>query len=141
MATESKPSYEKPLPASDVETKPYWDAAREHRLVLQQCQSCKKYVFYPRALCPHCHSDRLAWKPASGEGTIYTFTVARRPAGPTFKADTPYVIALIDLKEGPRMMSNIVAKDVAGVRIGQKVRVVFDDVTPEVTLPKFEIVA
>ena len=130
-------SYEKPLPVVDAETQPYWDAAQQHKLKIQRCEDCSKYVFYPRALCPHCHGDRLAWTEASGEGTIYTFTIARRPAGPAFKADAPYVVALVELKEGVRMMTNIVTKDVSRVKIGQKVRVHFEDVTPEVTLPKF----
>jgi hypothetical protein len=83
--------------------------------------------------------ERLAWKQVGGEGTVYTFTVARRAAGPAFKADTPYVIALIELKEGPRLMSDIVTPDVGAVKIGQKVRVVFDDVTSEITLQKFAL--
>ena len=133
-------SYEKPLPVVDAETEPYWEAAKQHKLNIQHCQDCKKYVFYPRALCPHCHGEHLTWTEASGEGTIYTFTVARRPAGPAFKADAPYVIALVELKEGPRMMTNIVTPDVNRVKIGQQVRVHFDEVTAEVTLPKFKIV-
>jgi uncharacterized protein len=133
-------TYEKPLPVVDAETKPYWDGAKAHKFCLQQCQDCGKYVFYPRALCPYCHGERLVWKEASGDGTIYTFTIARRPAGPAFKAEAPYVIALIDLKEGPRTMTNIVTQDVASVKIGQKVRVHFDEVTPEVTLPKFVVI-
>jgi len=132
-------AYEKPLPVVDAETQPYWDGAKKHKLMLQQCQGCSKYIFYARTLCPHCHSERLTWKEVSGDGTVYTFTIARRPAGPAFKADAPYVIALIDLKEGARMMSNIVTPDVSRVKIGQKVKVTFDDVTPEITLPKFVI--
>ncbi len=132
--------YEKPLPVIDNETRPFWEAAKAHKLVLQQCGGCGKYVYYPRAICPHCHADSLEWKDVSGEGTIHTFTVARRPAGPAFKPDLPYVVALIDLKEGPRMMSNIVTEDVDSVKIGQAVTVVFEDVTDEVTLPKFRVV-
>ncbi len=132
--------YEKPLPVLDADSRPFWEGAKAHKLVLQQCGGCGKFVFYPRVLCPHCHSDHLEWKDVSGEGTIHTFTVARRPAGPTFKEDLPYVVALIDLKEGPRMMSNIVTDDVDAVKIGQSVKVVFDDVTDEVTLPKFQVV-
>ncbi len=131
--------YDKPLPVIDAETRPFWEAAKAHKFVLQQCAGCGKFVYYPRAICPHCHGDQLEWKEASGEGTIHTFTVARRPAGPAFKEDVPYVIALIDLKEGPRMLSNIVTDDVDSVKIGQQVRVVYDDVTDEVTLPKFQV--
>src|SRR5574341_127104 len=130
--------YEKPLPVVDPESKPYWDAAKQHRLVIQQCQDCRAYVFYPRALCPHCHGARLDWKPVSGEGTVYSFTIAHRPAGPAFKGDVPYVVALIELREGARILSNLVTKNVDAVRVGDPVRVVFDDVTPDITLPKFE---
>ena len=132
--------YEKPLPVVDVESKPFWDGAKAHKLMLQHCQSCGKYIYYPRTLCPHCKDDKVEWKQASGEGTIYSYTVAHRPAGPAFKADVPYVIALIDLKEGPRMLSNIVTDDPSSVKIGQQVKVVFDDVTEEITLPKFQVV-
>lgn len=132
--------YEKPLPVVDADSRPFWEGAKAHKLVIQQCAGCEKFIFYPRAVCPHCFGDRLEWKDASGEGTIYSFTVARRGAGPAFKDDVPYVIALIDLKEGARMMSNILTDNVDSVKIGRNVRVVFEDVTDEITLPKFEVV-
>ena len=132
--------YDKPLPVVDAESKPFWDGAKAHKLVIQQCGGCKQFIFYPRAVCPHCSGDTLQWSDVSGEGTIYSFTVARRGAGPAFKDDAPYVIALIDLKEGARMMSNIVTGDVDSVKIGQSVKVVFEDVTDEITLPKFQVV-
>ena len=135
-----KTPYEKPLPVVDAESRPFWDAAKAHKFVLQQCADCSRYIYYPRVVCPHCFGERIEWKDASGEGTIYSFTVARRGAGPAFKEDAPYVVALIDLKEGPRMMSNIVTDDVDVVRIGQQVRMVYDDVTEEITLPKFAVV-
>ena len=130
----------KPLPVVDTETRPFWEGARHNKLMLQRCAACRKYVFYPRALCTHCHSARLDWVEASGEGTIHSFTIARRPAGPAFQADVPYVVALIDLKEGVRMMSNVVTDDVESVRIGQRVHVVFDPVSAEISLPKFKVV-
>jgi uncharacterized protein len=129
--------YEKPLPIVDVDSLPFWRAAREHKLAVIHCRDCGKRFFYPRALCPHCHSAAVEWMTASGRGTIYSFTVARRPAGPAFKGDVPYVVALVELEEGPRLMTNIVTTDVNGVRIGQKVKAMFDDVTDEVTLAKF----
>jgi uncharacterized OB-fold protein len=129
--------YEKPLPGIDQESLPFWQAARERRLAIMRCGACRKHFFYPRLYCPHCHSAAVEWTTASGRGTIYTFTIARRPAGPAFKADVPYVVALVELEEGPRLMTNIVTSDVAGVRIGQPVTAIFDDVTPDVTLVKF----
>jgi len=129
--------YDKPLPAIDVESAPFWRAARERRLAIMHCRLCDRHFFYPRELCPHCHSSVVEWTNASGRGTIYTFTIARRPAGPAFKPDVPYVVALVELEEGPRLMTNIVTADVESVRIGQKVTAVFEDVTEEVTLVKF----
>lgn len=130
---------DKPLPIQDVETAPYWSALREGRLLIKQCEDCGKSHFYPRLLCPHCHSDRVDWAQASGDGEIYTYTVARRPAGPAFKADLPYVVALVQLDEGPRIMTHIVCGDVGEVRIGRRVKVDFVAVTDEVTLPKFRL--
>lgn len=129
--------YEKPIPAVDPETQAYWDASREGRLLIKRCADCGKAHHYPRELCPHCHSDRVSWEQASGKGTVYTYTVARRPAGPAFKADTPYVVALVELAEGPRMMTNLVAVDPAQVKIGLPVKVQFEAITDELSLPKF----
>ncbi len=131
---------ERPLPVINEESRPFWEGCRQHRLMLQHCGDCGAYVYYPRALCTACHSENLAWEQVSGEGTVYSYTVCHRPAGPAFAGDVPYVVALIDLKEGPRMLSNIVGSDPAAVRIGQAVRVTFDDVSEEVTLPKFVVV-
>ena len=127
----------KPLPVVDADTRPFWDGAREGKLRIKTCTECGRAHFYPRALCPHCHSDRLDWIDAKGTGEIYTFTIARRGAGKAFEADAPYIVALIQLDEGPRMMSNIVTDNVETVRIGQRVRVVFAEAGEGVVLPKF----
>ncbi len=129
--------YEKPLPIIDAESRPFWQGARERRLQIQRCMACRRHFFYARALCPYCHSDAVDWVTASGRGTIYTFTIARRPAGPAFKADVPYVVALVELEEGPRLMTNIIGIAPESVRIGQRVKAVFEDATDEVTLVKF----
>lgn len=129
---------ERPLPVLDNDSRPFWEGAKARKLMLQQCGACQRHVWYPRALCPHCHADALEWRQVSGEGTIYSYTVARRPAGPAFAEAVPYVIALIDLKEGARMMSNIVTADPDALKIGQAVKVVFEDVTDEIAFPKFE---
>ena len=131
---------EKPLPAIDADTEPFWRGTRERRLLLPYCDACGRPHFPPKALCPHCHGDTLTWKRASGEGTIYTYTVARRAAGPAFEDDVPYVVALIDLEEGVRFMSNVVTDDPAKVAIGAAVRVTFERASDEITLPKFELV-
>ena len=129
--------YQKPLPQPDAGTRPFWEAAKQHRLCIPKCRACDTFHFYPRALCPHCRSAELDWVDVSGRGTVHTFTVARRPAGPAFKEDVPYIVALIDLEEGPRMMSNIVTDDVDAVKIGDPVTVRFEDVSDEISLPKF----
>jgi uncharacterized OB-fold protein len=130
--------YTKPLPLPDGDTKPYWDAAKEHRLLIKRCQDCQTAIFYPRSICPNCMSDRVDWVEASGRGTIYSYTVVHR-APPQFVQDAPYVVALIDLAEGVRMMSNVVGAAPSDVKIGAPVEVVFDDVTPEISLPKFKL--
>jgi uncharacterized OB-fold protein len=132
--------YVRPLPVPDGDTKPYWDAAKQHRLVIQRCDACDHAIFYPRSICPECMSDRISWIEASGSGTIYSYTVVHR-APAQFADDAPYVVALIDLTEGVRLMSNVVGSPPADVHIGARVSVVFDDVTPDVTLPKFRLVA
>ncbi len=134
-------AYDKPLPVIDNESRPFWDGCRDGKLMLQHCAECGAWVFYPRVLCTACHSERLEWSEASGEGVIYSFTVCHRPAGPTFNHEVPYVVALIDLAEGPRMISNIVGADPESVRIGQRVRVTFEKATDEVTLPKFAVIS
>lgn len=131
--------YDKPLPIVDPDTAPYWQAAKEHCLLVKRCRDCGKAHFYPRELCPHCHSDAVEWLQASGTGTIYSFTVARRPAGPAFKPDAPYVVAIIDLDEGARMMTNIVGCPPESVRIGQRVAVSYEDVSADISLPKFRL--
>jgi uncharacterized OB-fold protein len=130
--------YDKPLPVIDDDSRPYWDGARAHRLMLQRCATCARAIFYPRSVCPHCGSTDLDWFEASGTGTVHSFTVARRPAGPAFADAVPLVIALVDLDEGVRMLSNVRA-DPADMTIDARVTVWFDDVTPEVTLPKFDL--
>ena len=132
------PDYPGPLPVPTPETRPFWDAARRHELYLPRCRGCSTLVFFPRAVCPRCLGAELDWERLSGRGTLHTFTVVHRglrgfPLGP------PYVIAIVELAEGPRLMTNLVGSgtDPASIRIGMAVEVVFEDVTPEVSLPRF----
>ncbi|HXP29998.1 MAG TPA: OB-fold domain-containing protein [Stellaceae bacterium] len=108
-----------PAPRIDPELVAYWEAARQGRLLIKQCQACSEFHFYPRALCPFCFSDRTEWREASGSGTIYSFSVMRR-------VPIPYALAYVTLAEGPTVMTNIVGRDLDAIRIGQKVRVVFE---------------
>jgi len=132
-------SIPKPAPAIDPDSALYWEALNDDRLILKRCGGCGKAHFYPRELCPYCHSDDLAWIEASERGVIYSFTVCRRPAGPAFANEVPYVVALVDLAEGPRMMTRIVG-DPSTVAIGQHVTVRFERQSETLVLPFFEIV-
>jgi hypothetical protein len=107
-----------PAPAVTPETRPFWDAAAEGRLLLKWCAACRQPHHYPRSICPHCGSDRTEWREASGRGAIYTYSVMRR-------APVPYAIAYVTLEEGVAMLTNIVDCDLDAIRIGQRVRVVF----------------
>ena len=132
-------SYGKPLPVADPVTAPFWESVKAHAMKLQRCTGCGKWIFYPRGLCPHCFADDLAWEPVAGTGVVHAFTIVHRHPSPAFNAENPYVVALIELDEGARLLSNLVevAPDPAAVRVGLPVEVVYDDVTAEVTLPKF----
>lgn len=129
--------YDGPLPAVDPESRPFWEAAKAHRLRLPRCTACGKFHFYPRSFCVHCHHRHIEWADVSGRGTVYSYYVAHRPAHPAFQDRVPYVVALVDLEEGPRMLTNIVDCPPEQVRIGMPVEVVFRDVTEEISLPCF----
>lgn len=105
---------------------PYWTAAAEERFVLQQCTACNTHRFVPSHVCRRCGSDTARWVDASGDGIVHSFTIVHRAPTPAFRAHTPYVVALVDLAEGPRMMANIIGDDAAGVAIGDAVRVCFE---------------
>ena len=130
--------YEKPLPEFRPETKPFWDACKNHELVIPRSKTTGEYFFYPRAFSPGDDmTDDIEWVKASGKAKVWTFAI--RHMGPTkaYKGDPPYVVALVETDEGVKMMTNVVDCDPKDVHIGMEVEVVFDDVTDEVTLPKF----
>jgi uncharacterized protein len=128
------------IPASmlqqDSDSRPYWEGLAQGELRIQRCDSCSRAVFYPRSLCPHCHADKLSWIVASGKGTIYSYTVAHQAFG-TFAGDTPFVVAIVELEEGVRMMTRIVGAPRERVAIGAAVRVTFETVGDGFTLPYF----
>ena len=128
--------YFKPLPKPTPTSRPFWDAARKHELKLQKCGSCNQYIYYPRDRCPKCFSDQLAWQSVSGRGTLYSYTTVFRASTRSF-ADAPYVLAIVELEEGPRMTTNIVAPP-DKLKVGMPVTAFFDDVTPTHTLVKFK---
>jgi uncharacterized protein len=133
------------IPASslqqDSDSRPYWEGLAQGELRIQRCKTCTKAVFYPRAICPHCHSDQLEWIAASGRGTIYTYTVVHQAFG-QFAADVPFAVALVELEEGVRMMSRIIDAPRERVTIGAAVQVTFEKGTggEDLTLPYFRLV-
>ena len=118
----------------------FWDATAEGRLLLPKCQDCAGLIWFPRPFCPQCGSLNIDWVQASGKGTIYSFTVNRRGAGDLveYKDPVPYVLAYVELEEGPRIMTNIVGCDPDSVRIGQAVEVVFHDTGQGSALYRFK---
>jgi hypothetical protein len=107
-----------PAPQPNPETQAYWDAAMQGRLLLRRCNACGKIHFYPRSICPFCFSDETHWLESKGVGAIYSYSIMRR-------GGSPYALAYVTLDEGPTLMTNIVDCDLASLRIGQRVRVVF----------------
>lgn len=128
---------ERPVPMPDSDSQPFWDGAREHRLLIQRCKDCGRHQFYPRIFCQGCLSDSLAWVDSQGMGHVYTYTVARVPASPAFAAEVPYVVAMVQLPEGVRLVTNIVDCSPEDVHIGMPVEVTFREVSGSCTLPVF----
>ncbi len=133
----SERPYKKLLPRIDEESRGWWEALQRHELYVQRCRDCGAARLPPRALCPACLSPAVEWVRASGRGTVYSFTVTHQNQAPGFREELPYVLAMVQLDEGPRLMTNVVQCAPDTVRIGMPVEVVFDDVTPDVTLAKF----
>lgn len=126
-----------PLPAPNPTTQPFWDGAKARKLMLQRDRSTGRAFFYPRALAPGTLSDDPEWFEASGKGTVYSYTVDRRGTAAAFAAKAPYVIAIVELDEGPHMTTNIVECAIEDVRIGMRVEAVYEGVTDEITMVKF----
>lgn len=136
MATaSSKPL---PRPISPELTRPFWEAAKRHELVMPRCTTCDHLFFYPRSECPRCLSNHLEWVRVSGRGRLHTYTIVYQPANAAFRDDTPYIYAVVQLDEGPRMVSNVVQCDLDAVKVDMPLEAIFDDVTPECTLVKFK---
>jgi uncharacterized OB-fold protein len=126
-----------PEPTVNVETETFWSAASEGRLVLPRCSSCDTVIWYPRRFCPSCHTSEVAWIDATGRGTIYSYTVVRQAPGP-WKEAVPYVIAYVELDEGPKVLTNVIGVDVESVAIGQQVKVVFERSPEGIGVYRFE---
>ncbi|OGA57629.1 MAG: hypothetical protein A3G81_03895 [Betaproteobacteria bacterium RIFCSPLOWO2_12_FULL_65_14] len=128
----------KPVPVPDADSRPFWDGCREHQLRIERCADCGTARFPPSGMCPHCRSSRREWITASGRGTVFSWIVVRHPVPKEMYAgEVPYVVALVELEEGVRMPTNIVGCEPGAIRAGMPVEVVFEDVSADVTLPRF----
>lgn len=130
----------KPLPAVDDLSKPFWEAAKQHQLVVQRCQDCGYFNHPPRPACDACQSQQLQFEPVSGRGTIYSFTVMHQPNVAGFADEIPYINILVELEEQPLlfMVSNLSISELDKIKIGGQVEVYFEELDAEVTLPQFQ---
>lgn len=126
------------LLAQDNDSRLYWEGLALGELRIQRCNACSKAVFYPRAICPHCFADQLSWIVASGRGTIYSYTVAHQAFGP-FAEDAPFVVLIVELEEGARIMSRLLDASRERVTVGAAVQVTFEKVEEDLTLPYFRL--
>jgi len=128
-----------PMPAANAETVGWWEAAREHRLVVQRCTVCGRTRHPPGPICPGCRSTAAEWDELAGSGVVYTYTVVRQAFLPALADRLPYVVAAVELDGagGARMVSNVVDVDPGDVSIGLRVELVWEDMGPELALPRF----
>ncbi len=126
----------RPVPTPTSVSKAYWDSINEENLKIPHCLTCGAVHFYPHALCVRCMSKDLEYRPVSGRGTVYSYTVIRSPQ-PAFKGLEPYVVANVELDEGVRMMANVLTDDPDSIRIGTRVRLVYQQATADQKMPQF----
>jgi uncharacterized protein len=130
--------YDKLVPSPTADTQPYWTGLKEHRLCLQACADCGKVRHYPRPVCDACWSMNATWIDASGRGTVHSWTITHYAFHPGFKGDLPYILLTVDLAEGVRMNAQVRGIAAGDLRVGLPVKLGYDDVTPDLTLPVFE---
>ncbi len=130
-------SNERPLPIISDENRPYWDAAKDHRLLMPICESCGR-IFFPLApVCPDCFSDRIGWRQVSGRGRVSSFVVFHKAFFPYHRDKVPYAVVQVELEEGPRVNGNLFDMAIKDIHIGMGVETVFERVDEEITLPQF----
>lgn len=127
----------RPKPLIDTDSQAFWEGVQNQELKLQHCDDCQAYIFYPRLLCPNCFSENLTWRNTSGKGVIHSYTVVHK-AMPPFNEETPYVVGIIELQEGVRMMSRIEGER-SEIAIDKPVSVVYKQVDEETILPYFQV--
>ena len=129
----------KPLPRITPDSEPFWQACRRHELALPHCQDCAHAFLPPAPVCPYCFGDGIEWRPATGRGVISTWTVVHKAWFDAFTADVPYNVVQVELEEGPRLTASVVGLPTDRLRVGLPVEVTFDDITAEMTLPRFRL--
>ena len=129
--------YVKPLPVKTPENAPYWESAKAHALKLPRCSSCGRFRYPPAEHCPGCLSDAAEWSEVSGKGTVYSFTIVHQRYDPSFADDLPYNVSVVELEEGPRLVTNVVGAENKDLRVGMPLTITYEDITDEFTLPKF----
>lgn len=130
-------TYAKPIPTINDEMRPFYDGARRHELWVQRCTGCGALRFPARAICSECLATGADWVQVSGRGEVFSFNVMHQVYHPGFAAEVPYAVVSVLLAEGPKLISNLVGVPPDQIRIGMPVRVVFETISDEVTLPKF----
>jgi uncharacterized OB-fold protein len=126
-----------PLPQPSIETEPFWAAVQERRLIMPKCDACGKISFPPTVACPACGGDKFTWTEMSGRGKVYSFVVYHRVYHPSLTDKVPYVVALIELEEGPRIISNVVGMPIEEVTCEMPVQVLYEEVRDGYLIPKF----
>jgi hypothetical protein len=130
-------AYSKPLPKVNGDNQPFWEGCKQRELRFQQCVACGLVRWPPALLCPRCHASETAWRISGGLGKVFTFTVYHAAFHPGFAAELPYVVAVVALDEGPHLITNIVGCRPEEVKCDLRVKVVWEEVTEAITLPKF----
>lgn len=123
-------------PVTDT-TEPFWEATKEERFLVQWCTDCNEAIFFPREVCPSCLGTSLEWRESTGRGTVYAFSVQHRPANPFMADRVPYTVALVELDEGIRLMSNVIDVDPDQVEVGMPVTVAWEPLSDGRNLPQF----
>ncbi len=128
---------DKPLPRVTPKTRPFWDALKAHRIDIQRCEDCHAWVFFPRLHCPKCFSKNLTWTTVSGDGELLTYTLSRVPTLPELADEVPQMLAVVKLDEGVHVNTTLVRLAENQIRVGMRVKPVFDDIAPDVTLLRY----
>lgn len=131
----------RPLPLPDEVTAPFWEGCRRGELRMQRCEECARFRFPPRPMCPRCLSFAAEWVLTSGEGTVYSFVICHPPVLPAFQAQVPFAVALVELAEDPalRLLGGVLDTPPDQLRIGQRVRVEFEEIADGVVLPQWRL--